>query len=153
MEVSTEALPGRTFKGTVTRFVHEANLTKNTVQVKASITDPLPQLKPDMLTKARILTRGVERSGAGGAPASTGEAGVLIAPRAALLDATDTAASVWVLLRETSTVSRRAVKLGRVDGDNVEVIDGLRLGDRVVLQPPANLTEGAKVRPTEGASQ
>ena len=42
-------------------------------------------------------------------------------------------------------VERRAVKVGGTDGDRVEVLAALHAGDRVVVSPPAELTDGAKV--------
>jgi HlyD family secretion protein len=42
-------------------------------------------------------------------------------------------------------VERRAVTSGGADGDRVEIRAGLQPGDRVVLNPPAELTDGARV--------
>jgi membrane fusion protein, multidrug efflux system len=44
-----------------------------------------------------------------------------------------------------STVSVRPVKLGVVDGNRVEVLSGLEVGDRVVIDGADKLREGAKV--------
>jgi multidrug efflux pump subunit AcrA (membrane-fusion protein) len=43
-------------------------------------------------------------------------------------------------------VERRAVAVGGTVGDQVEVLSGLRGGDRIVLAPPAELTDGSRVR-------
>jgi HlyD family secretion protein len=51
----------------------------------------------------------------------------------------------FVFLVSGESVERRAVKLGGADGDRVEVIAGLRSGDRVVVAPPQDLKDGAKV--------
>ena len=51
----------------------------------------------------------------------------------------------FVFVVNGETVERRAVTLGGTDGDRVEVIAGLHAGDRVVLDPPADLKDGAKV--------
>ena len=40
----------------------------------------------------------------------------------------------------------RPVQLGRRFGEWAEVKEGLAVGDRVVLQPPADLNNGAKIR-------
>jgi RND family efflux transporter MFP subunit len=40
----------------------------------------------------------------------------------------------------------RVVSLGRAADDRVEVLSGLNDGDRVVINPPATLTDGAQVR-------
>jgi hypothetical protein len=42
-------------------------------------------------------------------------------------------------------VERRAVSTAGVDGDRVEVRAGLQPGDRVVLNPPAELADGTRV--------
>ncbi len=57
-EVIVEVLPDVTFAGDVTRITHEADLQKNTLQVKVRVFDPDPVLKPEMLTRVRFLTEG-----------------------------------------------------------------------------------------------
>jgi multidrug efflux system membrane fusion protein len=49
------------------------------------------------------------------------------------------------LINGDSTVSVRPVKLGVIDGDRVEVLSGLKVGDRVVIDGADKLREGAKV--------
>jgi multidrug efflux pump subunit AcrA (membrane-fusion protein) len=41
---------------------------------------------------------------------------------------------------------RRAVRVGAADGDRVEVISGLNSGERVVVDGPATLADGARVK-------
>ena len=55
VELTAEALPGRTFHGSVTRVLSQADPLKNTLQVKVRIEDPDPLLKPEMLARARFL--------------------------------------------------------------------------------------------------
>jgi HlyD family secretion protein len=146
-EITTETLPGRTFTGTLTRFVHEANLQKNTVQVKVSITDPAPELKPDMLAKARISTRPSKPTDAAAAASAQSSEGVLVIPHAALLEVSGSQGAAWVLDRQTSTAVKRTLHLGRVNPESADVLDGLRPGDRVILNPPTTLREGSRVQP------
>ncbi len=54
-EVVVEILPDRTFKGEVLRITHEADLQKNTLEIKVKVIDPDPLLKPEMLTRVRFL--------------------------------------------------------------------------------------------------
>jgi multidrug efflux system membrane fusion protein len=49
------------------------------------------------------------------------------------------------LANSDSTVSVRPVKLGVIDGDRVEVLSGLQVGDHVVIDGADKLREGAKV--------
>jgi multidrug efflux pump subunit AcrA (membrane-fusion protein) len=43
------------------------------------------------------------------------------------------------------TVARRTVRVGDTDGDRVEVLGDVRAGDRVVMSPPQELVDGARV--------
>ncbi len=54
-EIIVDVLPNTAFSGEVTRFVHRADLQKNTVEAKIRIDDPADLLKPDMLARVRIL--------------------------------------------------------------------------------------------------
>jgi hypothetical protein len=55
VELAAAAVPGRTFHGEVIRLQREADILKNTLQVKVRITDPDPLLRPEMLVQARFL--------------------------------------------------------------------------------------------------
>lgn len=54
-EVIVDVLPDKTFQGQVTRVTHEADIQKNTLQVKVRVIDPSPLLRPEMLTRVRFL--------------------------------------------------------------------------------------------------
>jgi multidrug efflux pump subunit AcrA (membrane-fusion protein) len=43
------------------------------------------------------------------------------------------------------TVEKRPVRVGGTDGDRLEVLAGLRPAERVVVAPPKELKDGAKV--------
>jgi len=49
-------------------------------------------------------------------------------------------------------VERRAVAVGGTAGDDVEILSGLRAGERVVLDPPPTLADGSRVRPRPWSS-
>ena len=55
----------------------------------------------------------------------------------------DGKAIVFVL--HDDRVERRAVTAGNEDGDQVEVLSGLTVGERVVIEGPPTLTDGARV--------
>jgi len=48
-------------------------------------------------------------------------------------------------------IDRRAVTTGGVDGDRLEVLAGLRSGERVVVSPPPALATGAAVVERSGS--
>ena len=57
----------------------------------------------------------------------------------------DGASAVFVI--EENTARRRIVKLGRRSGLNVQVVEGLKPGEKVVAHPEASLADGALVQP------
>jgi HlyD family secretion protein len=48
-------LPDQTMQGVVSRITGEADLQRNTLQVKVSLKDPDPRLRPEMLCRAEFL--------------------------------------------------------------------------------------------------
>jgi len=57
------------------------------------------------------------------------------------------------LVQGTDAVAVRVVKLGTVDGENVEVLDGLKAGDQVVVDGADKLRDGTKVEVRTGSGQ
>lgn len=168
-QVVTEAMPDKVFRGAVTRVVHEANIQRNTVQVKVAIEDPVDTLKPEMLVRVRfydnpnstkasqssedpVATSGhldsVDSSGSG-----TRSGLRLLIPEQLVLDRNGNAGRVWVVEHETkvkSTVAaeRKLLLEPSERSGLVAVTDGLRPGDRVIFAPPDTLMQGARVRVT-----
>lgn len=54
-EISLDAEPGKTYAGRVVRIQPRASLQKNTVQVKVTIENPSPMLRPDMSAKVNFF--------------------------------------------------------------------------------------------------
>jgi multidrug efflux pump subunit AcrA (membrane-fusion protein) len=67
---------------------------------------------------------------------------VTLVPAAALTVEGD---QTYAFVVAGNTVDRRAVRTGGADGDRVEVVAGLRAGDRVVVSPPPTLASGMAV--------
>jgi len=133
-----DAYPGWQIPAHVITIVPAADRQKATVRVRIGF-DELgdPRILPDMGVK--VAFRGDET---GGAAAST----ALLIPESAVRREGD--ASTVYLVRD-GVVERRAVAVGAASGDRVEVLSGLRPSDRVVLDPPAGLEDGDRVRVTE----
>ncbi len=79
-EVVVEILPDRVFRGEVTRITHQADLQKNTLQIKVRLIDPAPILKPEMLTRVKFLGSAGDTGTAGAAA----DPAVLVPERAVL---------------------------------------------------------------------
>lgn len=141
-EVRVDALPDRTFAGTLERIVPLGDLQKNTVQCKIRIADPHEALRPDMLARVRIAAGGATRGVPGGERVAV--------PIEALRERSDRRAEVLVVMPDgtASRTERRSLELADERGGGwIEVVSGLAAGDRVVLDPAVR--EAMRVRPIE----
>ncbi len=139
--VTIDVLADQAFAGRVTRFVHQADISKNTVEVKVAIDAPSPLLKPDMLARVKFLASSTDRDDA----ASSSSSFTVYAPRLVVRGDGDSA-HVWLVTPDGSQLSRRPVRLGQQRGDGwVAVIDGLAPGDVLVAEPDAELYDGQRI--------
>lgn len=139
-QIVVDVLPERTFQGRVTRVVHEADIQKNTLQVKVAIEAPAPQLKPEMLARVRLMSESTGQR-------EQGQQRVF-APRRLLRGEGD-GARVWVVDQGRSAAVERAVKVGSGRSEGwVEVVEGLQPGDRLIATETGGLREGSRVQVT-----
>jgi multidrug efflux pump subunit AcrA (membrane-fusion protein) len=115
--------------------VPTADRQKATVLVRIGFAKLDPRILPDMGVKVTFLRE------ADTATAPLAQS-VTLAPQAAVK--TD-AGTTFVFLINGESVERRAVKIGGTDGDRVEVLAGLKGGDRVVIAPPPELAAGTPI--------
>jgi RND family efflux transporter MFP subunit len=134
-QVTVEAFPEMTYKAVLRQVIPSADRTKATVQVKVTIMDKDDRLRPEMSAKVTFLERE-------GAPAVASR-NVVTVPQDAVQQ--DGGASVVYEVREGKAV-RREVKTGAVRDGHLEVSSGLSGGETLVLRPPADLRDGARVK-------
>ncbi len=131
--VVLDAYPTATFAGRVRQIVPTADRQRATVQVKVSITDHDPRILPEMGARVEFLdTASVSPT----APAR------IFVPSAAVANVGGTTV-VWVV--RDGLVKRTTVDAGPVSGGRREVRSGLSGGESLVLDPPQDLSDGAKV--------
>ena len=114
-----------------------ADRAKATVKVRIAFDALDPKILPDMGVKVSFL-----REEPAGGPAVQAAPRVLL-PKAAIRTA-DGKSIVFVVKEDR--VERRAISVGLETGDQVEVISGVSAGERVVLDAPATLKDGDKVK-------
>lgn len=136
VEVTLDALPGRTFHGVVYRLVSQADRNNNTLEAKVRVADPDPLMKPEMVVRARFL--------APEPPADAPAAVRLLVPKAAVRGD-----AVFVIDPTHGGRARRVpvVRVGE-DGDRVEVRGDLSATHRVILEP---VEDGDRVKDGGGA--
>ena len=130
-----DAYPEWQIPAHVITMVPTADRQKATVLVRIGFTQLDPRILPDMAIKVTFLRQPDESSPSASAPAT------LVLQAAIRADGERRVAFVV----RGDRVERRAVTLGGADGDRVEVRAGLQAGDRVVVSPPPELTDGARV--------
>ena len=121
--IVVESFKDKKFEGKVTKIsplgVIKDNVT--TFEVRASIQNSTGELKANMSANAEVILE--ERKG------------VLLAPEAAVVYDKERKPSIEVPdPREKSGKRKVAVKLGISNGVKAEVVEGLKAGDKVVLQ-------------------
>ena len=133
-EIQLDALPDRRYRGAVDQIVPTVDRTKATVMVKVRFIDKDHRILPDMSAKVAFLSEelreGMER------PVTAVLASAVV--REGARDA--------VFLVEEQRARKVPVTIGGRLGDFAVVADGVKPGDRVVLQPPAELKDGTLVR-------
>jgi RND family efflux transporter MFP subunit len=140
-EVIVDVLPDRVFDGHVTRVVHEADVQKNTLQVKVAIANPSPEIKPEMLARARFLS--VPDPEVNEAEASAQR---LFVPESAVHQR-EGQTFVWLADQVDKVARLTPVTVGRAMLDGwLSVSDGLSAGDRVIVDAPPGLAEGGRIR-------
>lgn len=144
-EVRVDAFPDRTMRGEVTRFVHQADVAKNTVQVKVRLDDPVPGLKPDMLARVRVFPRAAMAAGTAARTVTR----TTTWARAECIAGPPGSERVRVVAGidgGRGTVEERAVRVsGAAQGGWVPVSEGLRASD-MLLRADDSLAAGTRVR-------
>tara|TARA_E500000178_G_scaffold109260_2_gene108963 strand:- start:501 stop:1823 length:1323 start_codon:yes stop_codon:yes gene_type:complete len=145
VEISSSILPDQTFDGKITRILGEADLQRNTLQVKVQILNPHPRLRPEMLCRAKFFgtstTKQEEHSNLG-----------IFVRKEAFDDQTASTSEkiLWVISQDGKSCEKRIVSFGEVfEGKFIEVTTGLLPGEQVILNPPLNLRIGDSVKVTK----
>ncbi|MDO8834344.1 MAG: efflux RND transporter periplasmic adaptor subunit [Vicinamibacterales bacterium] len=130
VEAVLDAYPDWRIPAHVITAVPTADRQKATVLVRIGFEALDPRVLPDMGVKVAFL---------GAEEAAVPSAGPRLAiPRTALRK--DGGQDI-VFVVVNGTAERRAVRVGRTSGDTIEVVTGLALGERVVVDGPPDLTD------------
>jgi RND family efflux transporter MFP subunit len=145
-EVTLQAYQDQPYKGRLRQIFPAADRAKAIVEVRVSILNPDPHVKPEMTASVTFQEPGAGRGRSGAAAESgppTPTPPVVLAPKRAISQQGGTSV-VWVVSNGSS--ARRVVTLGAERIDQVEIRSGVVPGEVVVLNPPAGLTDRGIVR-------
>ena len=145
VRLRSSLLPDRQFEGSVTQIEGQADLQRNTLQTKVALHEPDTKLRPEMLCRAEFLA---PPAPAGSATRSGQPSAVaLYLPISALIPDIDAEpAAVWKLDATRQRVVRQAVAtVGPARDGHLRVVEGLKPGDRVVLNPATDIEADERV--------
>lgn len=129
IEAESAAYPGRTFGGVVRTVGSRVDPVTRSVSVRAEVQNPDRRLRPGMLMTVRIIRESRQ---------------TLVIPEISVVQV-GTEAFVY-RVREDDTVERVVVGLGARRSGEVEVLEGIAEGDRIVVQGVVKLRDGAPIR-------
>jgi len=114
VEIHSQSYPGKTFRGRVSFIYPFLDPKTRTVKIRVEIPNPGLKLKPDMFVNASIKV-----------PLGSS----LVVPVSAVMDSGQRQV-VWVETKP-GQFEPRDVKVGARSGDNVQILSGLKAGDKV----------------------
>jgi HlyD family secretion protein len=136
--VTTDAYPDRKYEGVISQISPEANRQKATVQVKVKILNPDEYLRPEMNASVAFYSEEPQHGAAASRPA-------ILVPASAIRDG-----AVFVALGGRAV--RRTVKTGSATPQGVRIEEGLLGGEDLIVNPPADLRDGDRIRLRKGAA-
>ncbi len=128
VEIVVDALPGRTFEGTIYAIDPQVDINGRAVQLRALLPNPDYALRPGLF--ARIVVRG----------ATSRE--VVMVPESAVVPR---AGETFAFRIDNGRAVEARIKLGERMGDEVEVLEGLAPNAQVVIAGQQKLRSGSPV--------
>ena len=130
VEITVDAIPGRTFAGRISRIYPTIDPSTHTFTSEIQVANADHALRPGMYARVKVLF-GVNHS-------------VTVPDNCIVKQQGSAIRSVYVL-QEDNTVSERVVTLGRHFEEEYEILSGLGEGEKIVVKGQASLKNGDKV--------
>jgi RND family efflux transporter MFP subunit len=133
-EIQLDALPDLRFRGVVHMIVPTADRSKATVMVKIRFIDKDPRILPEMSAKAAFLSRSIKPEEQ--KPRTVINTHALVTRKGKNI----------VFLIKDNRAFETPVTIGEKLGDMIEVLSGVKTGDKVVLKPVGKLRDGKRIK-------
>jgi HlyD family secretion protein len=131
--ITTDAFPDRKYDGAIDEVSPEANRQKATVQVKVKVLHPDQFLRPEMNASVAFVS-----------DAKPAEKGEIAKPSIVVPMSAVRSGSVFVIANGRAV--KRAIKTGGTTPQGVHIEDGLIGGEDLIVNPPADLKDGDRVK-------
>lgn len=136
-EIKLDAIPELRFRGAVHMIVPTADRSKATVMVKVRFVDSDGRILPEMSAKVAFLSREI---GASDEKPRTAVSQKALAERSN---------KKYLFVVDGTRVTETAISTGVPLGDMIEILSGVKPGQKVVINPPAKLKDGARIKTAE----
>ncbi|HKQ92564.1 MAG TPA: efflux RND transporter periplasmic adaptor subunit, partial [Blastocatellia bacterium] len=129
--------PDRKYQGEITEISPEANRSKATVQVKVKVLKPDEFLRPEM--NSSVAFYAPEKPGEKSANQTSAAKPLITIPSSAVRDG-----AVFIIVDGRAV--RRQVQTSGTSQQGATISNGLIGGEDLIVNPPAELKDGQKVR-------
>ena len=130
VDITVDALPGRTFEGKVNRLYPTIDPVTHTFSAEVLVQNSDRVLRPGMYAKVSVTFGDTER---------------IVIPDMAVVKQSGTGQKFVFVLEEDGTVTMTPITLGRHMGAEYEVLEGLSEGVTIITKGHATLRTGDKV--------
>lgn len=129
VEVTVDAIPGRTFEGRIKRLYPTVDANTHTFNVEVEVQNGNRILRPGMFARVKVFF-GSNKS--------------VTVPDIAVVKQQGSSVR-YVYVKDGDTAALRVVKIGRHYGNRYEILEGLSEGDVVVTKGSTSLKNGSKI--------
>ncbi len=126
--LNADAVAGAEFSGRIARVSPVVDPGTGTIKVTVEVRDPSKQLKAGMFGRVNIV--------------HDVHTNALLVPKGAVI-AEDTESAVFVV--QDSLAYRKVVKTGYINGANIEILEGLNAGEKIVTTGQGSLKDSTRV--------
>ncbi len=127
--VTVDAFPGRRLTGTVDFVAYKADPATKTFHVRVVIENPKREIRPGMIARLAFLRRIIPDA--------------LVVPLFALVDK---GGERIIFVEKDGIAYSRTVSIGVIEGDRVQITQGLEVGDHVIVNGQTEVEEGMQVQ-------
>ncbi len=132
-DITFDALRGDTLRGTVSFVGSTVSSSNRTLLVEITVTNPYRKLKPEMIAKVKLFRENKSNA-------------ILVSDD--IIQLVDRN-RIIVYVENNGKASERQLTIGGRQGKMVEVTDGLKIGDRLIVAGYQDLIDGTPVVITE----
>jgi len=136
-EIQLDAIPEERFAGTIHMIVPTADRSKATVMVKVRFSSIDTRILPEMSAKVAFLSREVKKD--------EEKSRTAVSPKAIV----EKEGNKYLFVVKQNRVRLTPITTGAPLGDMIEILSGVVSGDKVVINPPKNLKNNARIKIAE----